>query len=125
MIWMIAFPLFYLTVMLLHVIILSKPLEEAKKTIVKMKGYTGIEIALSILAFIANLVSMILSINGAFFYRNINFGIIPITVFSVMTFFFHNGIYWSIVSMLSNWNTRDQALQNAGLQNPLLQPPIP
>jgi len=41
------------------------------------------------MAIIANFVVVILTINGAFFYRDINFGIMPITFFNVFLFIAH------------------------------------
>lgn len=116
MIWLIAFPIIYILLMLLHLRTLSKPLDVLKRERPAAGGIVG-EIIAAIILLFGNIITMVFSINGIFFVRNVNFGVIPLTVFSIMTFMIHNGAYWAFVNLLN----RQAYVEKHG--NPLLPPP--
>jgi hypothetical protein len=61
---------------------------------------------------------MVFSINGIFFYRDVNFAVIPLTIFSIMTYMFHSGAFWATINLFSR-----QAYVANHANNPLLPPP--
>ena len=86
--------------MIYHVNIMQKPEEELKSTYMYYKKQIICEILFTVLLFVGNLLTMAFSINAVFFNRQVNFGVIPFTIFSLMSYFMQCITYWIMFNSL-------------------------